>query len=150
MISSSVRGSGLCGAYGPSNEHEDGRPVALKTTRFRKQQAQAALNNNTPATILRHLSLPATGHKLSQTRVLTDYHDSVRRRSGNNLAPKVHSGNGSLNSSLRLDRFADLPAGKATNRAALSVYSPQKTTSGAVSSEGLRRLPVGLDYVLRG
>ena len=30
-VSSLVRGSGLCGAYRPSNAHEDGRPVALKT-----------------------------------------------------------------------------------------------------------------------
>ena len=29
--SSLVRGSGLRGAYRPSNAHEDGRPVALKT-----------------------------------------------------------------------------------------------------------------------
>ena len=29
--SSLVRGSGLCGAYRPSNAHEDGRPVAPKT-----------------------------------------------------------------------------------------------------------------------
>ena len=30
-VSSLVRGSGLRGAYRPSNAHEDGRPVALKT-----------------------------------------------------------------------------------------------------------------------
>ena len=43
VFSSSVRVSGLCGAYGPSNEHEGGRPVALKSARFEQQQGHKLL-----------------------------------------------------------------------------------------------------------
>ena len=55
VFSSLVRGSGIRGAYRPSNKHEDSRPVALKAAWLRQDRLASSLldtQNNFPTTIV--------------------------------------------------------------------------------------------------
>ena len=74
VFSSLVRWSGLRGVYWPSNEHEDGRSVALKTTCWTiTEDASHLTNKRTQAVRTIHLppALPPARHQPRQPKSTT-------------------------------------------------------------------------------